>query len=235
MIFFMGDYMFGMLQYFLENFMFLMLYISGGNSFPKPLSEAEEKHYLELYRKGDKKARDILIERNLRLVVHIMKKYYTGAEEQEDLISIGTIGLIKGVNSFDESKKTRLSTYCARCIENEVLMHFRSQKKLASEVSMDDPLDTDKEGNALTFQDIMFEDDDVLEKIDLKRNCKKIYQFLSKLEPREKVIIIKRYGLYNTKPLTQNEVAKQLSISRSYVSRIEKKALQKLNSYFTEK
>lgn len=230
----MGDFMWGMLQYFFENFMFLMLYISSGSSFPKPLSESEEKYYLEEYRKGSKKARDILIERNLRLVVHIMKKYYTGGEEQEDLISIGTIGLIKGVNSYDESKKTRLSTYCARCIENEVLMHFRSQKKLAGEVSMNDPLDTDKEGNALTFQDIMFEDDDILERIDLQGNCKKIYEYLPRLEPREKMIIIKRYGLFNTKPQTQNEVAAQLSISRSYVSRIEKKALQKLCAYFKQ-
>ncbi len=224
--------MWGMLQYFLENFMFLMLYISSSTSFPKPLSEEEERYYLCEYKKGDMRARDILIERNLRLVVHIMKKYYTGGEEQEDLISIGTIGLIKGVDSYDASKKARLSTYCARCIENEVLMHFRSQKKLAGEISLNDPLETDKEGNALTFQDIMYEDEDFSEKIDLQGNCKKIYQYLEVLEPREKMIIIKRYGLFDTEPKTQNEVARALSISRSYVSRIEKKALQKLNSCF---
>ena len=224
--------MFGLLQPFLENFVFLMLYISSGSSFPKPLSEAEEKYYLEEYRKGSVEARDILIQRNLRLVVHIMKKYYVSGADQEDLISIGTIGLIKGVNSYKENKKTRLSTYCARCIENEVLMHFRSQKKLAGEVSMDDPLETDKDGNALTFQDIMSESDDMLDQIELKNDSKKIYTYLDRLEPREKMIISLRYGLFDTKPHTQNEVAKKLSISRSYVSRIEKKALQKLYDCF---
>lgn len=189
---------------------------------------------MEEYRKGNQKARDILIEHNLRLVVHVMKKYYVSGEEQEDLISIGTIGLIKGVNSYNDSKQTRLSTYCARCIENEVLMYFRSQKKLAGEISMDDPLDTDKEGNVLTYQDIMFENEDILEQIDQKNKSKKIYSFLNVLEPREKMIIMMRYGLYNTEPKTQNEVAKLLSISRSYVSRIEKKALQKLKTCFVE-
>ncbi len=230
MIFFvLGENMF---RYFFENFMFLMLYISNGNSFPKPLSEAEERYYLTEYKKGDKKARDILIERNLRLVVHIMKKYHAGNDDQEDLISIGTIGLIKGVNSYDDSKKTRLSTYCARCIENEVLMHFRSQKKLSGEVSLNDPLDTDREGNSLTLQDVMFTEEDISEKIDLQKNCRRIYKYIDHLEPREKMIVIKRYGLFDTEPKTQNEVAKELSISRSYVSRIEKKALEKLGLYF---
>lgn len=217
---------------FFENFMFLMLYISGNASFPKPLTEAEEKYYLEQYRAGDMKARDILIEKNLRLVVHIIKKYYGSGEEQEDLISIGTIGLIKGVNSYKESKKTRLSTYCARCIENEVLMYFRSQKKLANEVSMDDPLETDKDGNSLTFQDIVFEGDNILENIDQKHKQRQIYDYLDILEPREKMIISLRYGLYDTKPHTQKQIAKKLSISRSYVSRIEKKALHKLREKF---
>lgn len=220
------------LSFFLENFSFLMLYLSGGASFPKPLSAAEEKFYLEQYQKGDAKARDILIERNLRLVVHIVKKYYASGEEQEDLISIGTIGLIKGINSFNAAHKTRLSTYCARCIENEVLMHFRSQKKLANEVYLYDPLDTDKDGNTITFQDIIFENDDMLENITLKNNQKKIYKYLEKLEPREKMIISLRYGLYDTRPHTQKQVAKKLSISRSYVSRIEKKALEKLAVQF---
>ncbi len=220
------------LSFFLENFSFLMLYLSGGASFPKPLTAAEEKFYLEQYQKGDAKARDILIERNLRLVVHIVKKYYASGEEQEDLISIGTIGLIKGINSFNAAHKTRLSTYCARCIENEVLMHFRSQKKLANEVYLYDPLDTDKDGNTITFQDIIFENDDMLENITLKNNQKKIYKYLEKLEPREKMIISLRYGLYDTRPHTQKQVAKKLSISRSYVSRIEKKALEKLAVQF---
>lgn len=224
--------MFELLQPLFENFMFLMLYISGGSSFPKPLTQAEEKYYLEQYRKGDKKARDILIERNLRLVVHIMKKYYTATTDQEDLISIGTIGLIKGVNSYKENKKTRLSTYCARCIENEVLMHFRAQKKFAGEVFLGDPLEMDKDGNALTFEDIMSDNDDLLDRIEVKSKSRKIYLYLDKLEPREKMIISLRYGLFDTKPHTQNEVAKRLSISRSYVSRIEKKALQKLRSCF---
>lgn len=224
--------MWGLLQPFFENFMFLMLYISSGASFPKPLTEAEEKYYLELYKKGDTKAKNILIERNLRLVVHIMKKYYNGNDEQEDLISIGTIGLIKGVNSYKESKNTRLSTYCARCIENEVLMYFRSQKKLAGEVSMDDPLETDREGNVLTFGDVICGNDDTLDKIELKGRCKQIYRFLDELEPREKMILSLRYGLYDTKPHTQKQVAKKLAISRSYVSRIEKKATEKLRACF---
>ena len=211
-----------------------MLYISGGSSFPKPLTPAEEKYYLELYRKGDQNARNILIERNLRLVVHIMKKYYSTSVDQEDLISIGTIGLIKGVNSYKENKKTRLSTYCARCIENEVLMHFRSQKKLAGEVFMGDPLETDREGNSLTFEDITSENDDLLEQIELKSKSRKIYHYLEELEPREKMIISLRYGLFDTKPHTQNEVAAKLSISRSYVSRIEKRALEKLRDCFKE-
>ncbi len=235
MIYFLGDiFMFELLQPFFENFMFLMLYISSGSSFPKPLTQAEEKYYLEQYRKGDKEARDILIERNLRLVVHIMKKYYTGTTDQEDLISIGTIGLIKGVNSYKDNKKTRLSTYCARCIENEVLMYFRAQKKLAGEVFLGDPLETDKDGNALTFEDIMSDNDDLLDRIELKSKSRKIYQYLDNLEPREKMIIALRYGLFDTKPHTQNEVAKRLSISRSYVSRIEKKALQKLRACFAD-
>ncbi len=226
--------MLSLLQPLFENFMFLMLYISGGSSFPKPLTEAEEKYYLEQYQKGDEKAKDILIERNLRLVVHIMKKYYSTAVEQEDLISIGTIGLIKGVNSYKENKKTRLSTYCAKCIENEVLMYFRSQKKLSGEVFLNDPLETDKDGNSLTFEDIMSDNDDLLDKIELKNKTRKIYKYLEVLEPREKMIISLRYGLFDTKPHTQNEVAKRLSISRSYVSRIEKKALLKLRSCFLD-
>ncbi len=212
--------------------MFLMLYISGGSSFPKPLTEAEEKFYLNEYQNGNEEAKNILIERNLRLVAHVMKKYYVGIEEQEDLISIGTIGLIKGVNSYRENKKTRLSTYCARCIENEVLMYFRAKKKTAGEVSMEETLDTDKDGNALTFNDIVAENDDILDIIEQSTRCRNIYRYINELEPREKTIITMRYGLYDSKPLTQSDVAKALDISRSYVSRIEKKALEKLKDCF---
>lgn len=215
-----------------ENFSFLMLFIGNASSFPKPLTKAEEQFYLERYEKGDASARNILIERNLRLVVHIVKKYFASGEEQEDLISIGTIGLIKGIDSYKGSKKTRLSTYCARCIENEVLMHFRKQKKLNGEVFMSDPLETDKDGNTITLQDIISQNDDMLDGIILKNNLKKIYSFVERLDPREKMIISMRYGLYDTKPHTQKQVASKLSISRSYVSRIEKRALEKLTDAF---
>ncbi len=211
-----------------------MLFVGNASSFLKPLTKAEEQYYLERYAKGDEKARSVLIERNLRLVVHIVKKYYTNGEEQEDLISIGTIGLIKGIDSFKGSKKTRLSTYCARCIENEVLMHFRRLKKLNGEVFMSDPLETDKDGNTITFQDIISKDDDMLEGIIFKNNLKKIYDYVDRLEPREKMIISLRYGLYDTKPHTQKQVASKLAISRSYVSRIEKRAIEKLTEEFEQ-
>jgi RNA polymerase sigma-K factor len=212
--------------------MFLMLYISNGATFPKPLSAAEESYYLEKFRNGDKNARDILIERNLRLVAHIIKKYYSNTKDQEDLISIGTIGLIKGVTSFNDCKGTRLATYAAKCIENEILMYFRTQKKNQNELFISDPIETDDDGNALTFMDIVCEDEDIAENLDLKLNSQKLYEFIKTLPEREKKILTLRYGLYNTTPMTQKKVAKKLDISRSYVSRIEKKAIEKLKRQF---
>ena len=224
--------MLSLLNSFFENFMFLMLYISNGATFPKPLSAAEESYYLEKFRNGDKNARDILIERNLRLVAHIIKKYYSNTKDQEDLISIGTIGLIKGVTSFNGCKGTRLATYAAKCIENEILMYFRTQKKNQNELFISDPIETDDDGNALTFMDIVCEDEDIAENLDLKLNSQKLYEFIKTLPEREKKILTLRYGLYNTTPMTQKKVAKKLDISRSYVSRIEKKAIEKLKRQF---
>ncbi len=224
--------MLSLLNSFFENFMFLMLYISNGATFPKPLSAAEESYYLEKFRNGDKNARDILIERNLRLVAHIIKKYYSNTKDQEDLISIGTIGIIKGVTSFNDCKGTRLATYAAKCIENEILMYFRTQKKNQNELFISDPIETDDDGNALTFMDIVCEDEDIAENLDLKLNSQKLYEFIKTLPEREKKILTLRYGLYNTTPMTQKKVAKKLDISRSYVSRIEKKAIEKLKRQF---
>lgn len=227
-----GDFMLNIFSTLLDNFMFLILFISNGATFPKPLSAKEESYYLEQYEKGDMAARDILIERNLRLVAHIIKKYYSSTNDQEDLISIGTIGLIKGITSFNKSKGTKLATYASRCIENEILMYFRAQKKLQAETFISDPIDTDDDGNSLTFLDIMSQEDDFAENVDLKNNIKKLYLFIDKLSEREKMIITLRYGLYNTKPYTQNDVAKKLGISRSYVSRIEKKVIEDLQKEF---
>lgn len=224
--------MFIPLQSFLDQTIFLMLYLSGGATFPKPLTLAEERYYLEQFKKGDIEARNILIERNLRLVAHIIKKYYATSKDQDDLISIGTIGLIKGVSTFDQQKGARLATYAARCIENEILMYFRNQKKRQNDVNINDPIETDGDGNALTFLDIVCEEENFAEDLDLKINSKKLYQYIERLELREKRILIMRYGLYNTLPHTQKQVAKKLGISRSYVSRIETKAISKMRSYY---
>ena len=220
------------LQSFLDRTVFLMLYFSGGATFPKPLTLAEERHYLEKFKKGDLEARNILIERNLRLVAHIIKKYYASNKDQDDLISIGTIGLIKGITTFDHKKGARLATYAARCIENEILMYFRNQKKRQNDINIDDPIETDSEGNALTFLDIMYEEEDFAENMDLKHNTQKLYKLLDQMPEREKQILIMRYGLFNTKAMTQKTVADKLGISRSYVSRIETKALKRMNDFF---
>ena len=209
--------------------MLTSLRISGGGSFPKPLTAEEERMYLKRSAEGDLEARNILIERNLRLVSHICKKYYSKTNDNDDLISIGTIGLIKAVDSFDYSKGTRLSTYASRCVENEILMYFRSLKKQNGEVFMGDAIDTDKDGNPLTVEDVISDDRDIVEEIETKRRWLEVKKLIENMEDdREKEIIILRYGLNNAKPLTQREVAQRLNISRSYVSRIEKKILQDL-------
>lgn len=219
----------------LSSILYSLRLSNGTGSFPKPLSAKEEQHYLLLAAQGDLDARNILIERNLRLVAHIMKKYYTQTSDQEDLISIGTIGLIKGISTFDSSKGARLATYAARCVENEILMYFRSQKKSASDVSLSDYIETGKDGTALSLMDVICSDDDLFEQLSDKEIYAKLYEMIdSHLDPREKKIIIMRYGIGNQKPLTQREIAQQCGISRSYVSRIEKKALQKLERALSE-
>lgn len=219
----------------LSSILYSLRLSNGTGSFPKPLSAKEEQHYLLLAAQGDLDARNILIERNLRLVAHIMKKYYTQTSDQEDLISIGTIGLIKGISTFDASKGARLATYAARCVENEILMYFRSQKKSASDVSLSDYIETGKDGTALSLMDVICSDDDLFEQLSDKEIYAKLYEMIdSHLDPREKKIIIMRYGIGNQKPLTQREIAQQCGISRSYVSRIEKKALQKLERALSE-
>ena len=215
----------------LQNSLLFTLRISGSytGSFPRPLSHAEEEKYLERMAKGDMEARNKLIEHNLRLVAHIVKKYYVQAEEQEDLISIGTIGLIKGVSTYRPDKNVRLATYASRCIENEVLMFFRSQKKSAGDLSLSDSIDSDGDGNSLSILDVLAEEDDLLENISAAELRQQVGGLVEQvLEPREAEIIRLRYGLGGTAPRTQREVAAQCGISRSYVSRIEKKALEKL-------
>lgn len=209
---------------------FLTAYIGNGASFPKPLNEDEEKYYLEKLKEGDSDAKNILVERNLRLVAHIVKKYAYSGKESDDLISIGTVGLIKAIDSFNSSKGTRLATYAARCIENEILMLIRNNKKTKGEVYLQDPIGVDKEGNEISLLDVLSsEDDSVIEIVENRIQVKKLYNEIENcLKGREKIIIILRYGLNDGKPKTQREIAKALGISRSYVSRIEKRALKKL-------
>ena len=198
-------------------------------SFPKPLSEAEEKHYLALAAQGDGDARNILIERNLRLVAHILKKYYASASDQEDLISIGTIGLIKGITSFDGSKGARLATYAARCVENEILMHFRSQRKSAQDVSLSECIETGTEGAALSLMDVVSEDSDLMEQVSARETVEQLRRAVEEnLTAQERQVVTLRYGLGGGSPRRQREVAEITGISRSYISRIEKRALQKL-------
>jgi len=215
------------------NLLYFALHVTSTGSFPKPLSAKEERECLEKIKEGDLKARDKLIEHNLRLVAHIIKRYYANIKDQEDLISIGTIGLIKAASTFDYDKGTRFATYASRCIENEVLMHFRNLRKSSQDVFISDPIDVDKEGNSLTLQDVMSDDDNIFDRIDLRLKSEKMYKYIEKhLTPRERKILIMRYGLFCTKPLTQREVADALDISRSYVSRIEKKAVNILRKQF---
>ena len=212
---------------------FFILHVCSNGSFPKPLSQKEERLYLEQMKNGDSEAKNKLIEHNLRLVAHIIKKYYGTKCEQDDLVSIGTIGLIKAINTFDPDKKIRLSSYASRCIENEILMHLRAVKKTERDISLNETIDTDKDGNPLTLMDIMAVDDSILDDLDMKLNSKKLGQYINEeLGEREKTVIILRYGLNGKKPMTQKEVAGLLGISRSYVSRIETKALKILRHRF---
>ena len=198
-------------------------------SFPKPLTAQEERHYLQLSAQGDMQARNILIERNLRLVAHIVKKYYAQTSDQEDLISIGTIGLIKGITTFDTTKGARLATYAARCVENEILMHFRSQKKSSQDVSLSDYIETGTDGAALSLMDVISDDADLLEIISTREQVAQVREAVKQcLTEQERQVICMRYGLEGYRPSRQREVAEKTGISRSYVSRVEKKALQKL-------
>jgi len=198
-------------------------------SFPRPLSAKEERHYLELAAKGDLQARNILIERNLRLVAHIMKKYYAQTADQEDLVSIGTIGLIKGIETFNMEKGARLATYAARCVENEILMHFRAQKKMAQDVSLSDLIETGADGAALSLMDVVSDETDLGAQVEKRQLLKKLCVAVDTvLDPQERQVVLLRYGLGSGTPLRQRQVAEATGISRSYVSRIEKKALEKL-------
>ncbi len=203
-------------------------------SFPQPLTAAEEREYLQKYTEGDLEAKHILIERNLRLVAHIVKKYQSYEEEAEDLLSIGTIGLIKAVVTFKPEKCVRLGTYAARCIENEILMYLRAKKKSSKEISLYEPIGTDREGNEIQLFDIIeTEETDAHKKVELSDDIQILYERVeSELSPRERLVLKMRYGLYNGEEYTQREIAKQLGISRSYVSRIEKSAIEKLRGYF---
>lgn len=212
----------------------LLILSSNGNNFPPPLSRAEEAECFRRVRKeGDAVSRGMIIEHNLRLVAHVVRKYYASARDEEDLISIGTVGLIKSVDSFDPDNGARFATYAARCIQNEILMYFRSQKKLQTEVSMEETIETDREGNALTYKDVVAVEDTIADDLDTRMKAAKALEYVTKeLDPRERRIIVMRYGLDGRKPATQRETAEKLGISRSYVSRLEKAALEKLRRLF---
>ena len=216
--------------YLMMNGLFFTLRLSGGSgSFPRPLKAAEEREYLERAAQGDLEARNLLVEHNLRLVAHIVKKYYAQTGDQDDLISIGTIGLIKGISTFKADKNVKLATYASRCIENEILMHFRSQRKLQGEVSLADTLESAGEGGSLSLMDVIAVDDNMLEELDTRDACVRVRRCVDTcLTPRERTVITLRYGLDDRPPRTQREIASLCGISRSYVSRIEKRALEKL-------
>lgn len=214
------------LSFLSANFLYFILHINNTSSFPKPLKPKEEAEALERMKNGSADARALLIERNLRLVSHIVKKYYSKTNDTDDLISIGTIGLIKAIDSFNPEKGIRLATYASRCIENEILMHFRNIRKNSTDVYLGDSIEIDKDGNPLTIQDTISDNVDLAEELETKVKWEKVSKIIENMEDeREKEIIILRYGLDNKKPLTQREVAQRLNISRSYVSRIEKKIL----------
>lgn len=219
--------LFGILS-IIKEALFFVAYVKN-NTFPKPLSKEEEKEMIQKMQDGDENARNKLIEHNLRLVAHIVKKFENTGEDTEDLISIGTIGLIKGIESFSSGKGTKLATYAARCIENEILMHLRAIKKTKKDIYLQDPIGQDKEGNEISLIDILeSENEDITELIELHMELSKIQKYLKVLDKREKQVLIARFGLSNTEELTQREIAQKLKISRSYVSRIEKRALMKV-------
>ena len=218
----------------LTGFITLILGIEQTQSFPPPLSKEEERVAFERLRDGDKEARELLIERILRLVYHIVKKYYSSYQSSDELMSIGSLGLIKAVDSFKSEVGTRFATYGAKCVQNEILMFFRSQKKLQAEVSINDTIDVDKDGNPLTYLDIISVEEDVAEDLDVQDHIERLRELMSRLSKRERDIITLRYGLEGYEPLTQREVAKHLGISRSYVSRIEKATLETLRAGFGE-
>lgn len=219
----------------LMNSLLLMLRISPADSFPRPLSKAAEQEYLDRWAQGDIEARNALVEHNLRLVSHIMKKYYTQHEDMDDLISIGTIGLIKGINTYRVDKGVRLATYASRCIENEILMYFRSQKKSAGDMSLSDALDIDSDGNGLSIMDVVAEEEDLAERIGTEEICRSLIKSVDTiLDSREAKVITLRYGLDGKAPKTQKETSELCGISRSYVSRIEKRALEKLREELAE-
>ena len=218
----------------IARYFFIYLKVKGTNSFPPPLSAAEEREYFVKMSRGDDSARNKLIEHNLRLVAHIVRKYYSSAKEQDDLVSIGTIGLIKAIDSYKYDSGTKFATYAGKCLQNEILMYFRSQKKLSQEVSINETIDIDKDGNPLTYIDIISVDDTISDELDIKMNSQKVSRIINNcLDKREKEIIVLRYGLSGGKPLTQREVAAKLGISRSYVSRIEKKAIDDIRRRLT--
>ena len=219
----------------LMNSPLLMLRIAPGDSFPKPLSREEEEKYLERWGQGDIESRNVLVEHNLRLVAHIIKKYFTQSEDAEDLISIGTIGLIKGINTYKPEKGVRLATYASRCIENEILMHFRANKKSAGDLSLSDALDVDSEGNGLSVMDVVATEEDLADTLGSQELCGSLRSCIAEtLDAREAQIIQLRYGLDGKAPRTQRETAKLCGISRSYVSRLEKRALEKLRAALGE-
>lgn len=221
----------------LHSIYLLISFVSGGNSFPKPLSKEEEEYYMKKYHENnDLEAKNKLVEHNLRLVAHVAKKYSSGGQRIDDLISIGTIGLIKGINSYNNDKGAKLATYVARCVENEILMSIRAGKKMSNEVFIEETIGSDKDGNKMTFVDILSNDNDnVLDEVSIKLQMQKVYEEMERcLSPIEKSVIIMRFGLKNCNRLPQRDIAKILGISRSYVSRLESKALHKLKNLLTK-
>lgn len=221
-------------ELFLRNIL-IALHLDGKPVFPKPLSQKEEQMYIERLKNGDEKAKKILAERNLRLVAHIMKKYYSCCDDTDELLSVGSVGLVKAVNSYDPEKGVRFATYAARCIDNEILMYFRNQKKTCLDISFDEPIETDSEGNPLTLTDIICNEDNTLDEIWKNTYCRRALKYVDEMEDsRERSIMILRYGLNGKAPMKQSEIAKLYKISRSYVSRIETKCLKKLKKRFED-